>query len=239
MSRYRYEGGELAIFAQAHNWKQYWVSQVAPYIKGDVLEVGAGIGSNTSILRCLTSGRWLCLEPDARLLSELRANVAASMPLRVDAVCSSVVSLPPEELFDTVLYIDVLEHVADDISEIAAAAKHTRGKGHIIVLSPAHQLLYSPFDRAIGHYRRYDRASLLRCTPSNAQPARVSYLDSAGCVLSLANRVMLRQHSPSLKQILFWDSYIIPISRFVDSVFGFRLGKSILGVWQLNGDPQT
>ena len=236
MAEYRYEGNELAVFAQAHNWKRYWISQVAPFIKGDVLEVGAGIGSNTARLRPLSTGQWLCLEPDERLLVELQGKVAPSASAPIDVVCGTLSSLPEDKVFDTALYIDVLEHIPDDVSEIAAVAKQIRSSGHIIVLSPAHQLLYSPFDRAIGHQRRYNRVSLLRCTPPNVQPIRMSYLDSVGYCLSLVNRMVLHQSSPTLKQILFWDKYILPVSRFIDPVLGFRVGKSILGVWQASRD---
>jgi SAM-dependent methyltransferase len=236
MTDYHYTGDELAIFAHAHKWKDYWSSQLAPFVRGDVLEVGAGIGSNTTKLRHLSTGRWLCLEPDGVLLSELQDTVSARLSSPVEVVCGTVSSLPEDRIFDTALYIDVLEHIPDDVTEVAAVAKHIRSGGHIIVLSPAHQLLYSPFDRAIGHQRRYNCASLLRCTPPNVQPILVRYLDSAGYCLSLANRMVLRQSSPTLKQILFWDNYILPVSRFIDPLLGFRFGRSILGVWQVSGN---
>jgi hypothetical protein len=237
MADFRYQGDELALFAHAHNWKEYWRRHLAPFVRGDVLEVGAGIGSNTSQLRSLSTGRWLCLEPDERLLSELWGRVATSLSSSIEVACGTVISLPKERLFDTALYIDVLEHIPDDVAEIVAVAKHIKSNGHIIVLSPAHQLLYSPFDRAIGHQRRYNRTSLLRCTPPTAKPILVSYLDSAGYLLSLANRMVLRQSSPTLHQIWFWDKYILPVSRFIDPLLGFRCGKSILGVWQVGGEP--
>jgi ubiquinone/menaquinone biosynthesis C-methylase UbiE len=239
MADYRYTGDELAIFAQAYNWKQYWISRLVPFVTGDVLEVGAGIGSNTLKLRDLGTGRWLCLEPDERLVSELWRRVATASSSAVEVVCGTVDSLPEDQLFDTALYIDVLEHISDDVAEIAAVAKHIRSHGRVIVLSPAHQRLYSPFDRAIGHHRRYNRASLLRCTPPNAHPILVSYLDSAGYLLSLANRMLLQQSSPTLNQILFWNKYIVPLSRFIDPLLGFRFGKSILGVWQVGVEPEV
>jgi len=234
MADYRYEGDELTLFAQAHRWKQYWRMHVAPFVQGDVLEVGAGIGSNTSTLRSLSAGRWVCLEPDARLLAELRGNVATRVSSPVEVVCGTLKTLPTDQRFDTVLYLDVLEHIADDVAEMADAAQHMKRHGHLIVLSPAHQRLYSPFDRAIGHHRRYSRASLLRCTPPRAQPRLVRYLDSAGYLLSLANRLVLQQSRPTLPQIQFWDQRIVPVSRFIDPVLGFRCGKSILGVWQVD-----
>ena len=51
-------------------------------------------------------------------------------------------------------------------------------------------------------------------------------------LLSLANRLLLQQKLPTLKQILFWDKRVIPLSRILDPVLGYRVGKSILGVWQ-------
>jgi hypothetical protein len=66
----------------------------------------------------------------------------------------------------------------------------------------------------------------------------VSYLDSVGYCLSLADRLVLRQSSPSLEQILFWDEYILRVSRFIDPMLGFRVGKSILGVWQASEDQR-
>jgi Methyltransferase domain len=239
MDDYRYVGDELAIFAHAHNWKQYWSRQLAPFVQGDVLEVGAGIGSNTTTLRHLSPGRWLCLEPDKQLLSVLEERVTGDLSLPVEVMCGTVDALAKNELFDTALYIDVLEHIVDDVDEIEVVAKHIRSRGHIIVLSPAHQLLYSPFDLAIGHQRRYDRASLQRCTPASGRPIMVRYVDSVGYLLSLANRIVLRQARPTLQQILFWDRYILPCSRLIDPWLGFRLGKSILCVWRMDGGPRS
>jgi 2-polyprenyl-3-methyl-5-hydroxy-6-metoxy-1,4-benzoquinol methylase len=237
MPNHRYQGDELTIFAHAHNWKRYWISQLAPFVKGDVLEIGAGIGSNTRKLRYLSTGQWLCLEPDELLVTELRGRVATNLSSPVEVVCGTVNSLPEGKLFDTALYIDVLEHIANDVAEIAAVARHIRSGGHIIVLSPAHQILYSPFDRAIGHQRRYNRASLRRCTPPSGRSIMMRYLDSAGYFLSLANRIVLHQASPTLQQIRFWDHYILPFSQLIDPWVGFRFGKSILGVWQVDGEP--
>jgi len=70
-----YLGQELEIFAHAQNWKRYWAAALLPYVRNDVLEVGAGLGANTRLL--LSSQptrirRWVCLEPDPRLLEQLR-----------------------------------------------------------------------------------------------------------------------------------------------------------------------
>ncbi|MDE3201695.1 MAG: hypothetical protein KGN79_12325 [Acidobacteriota bacterium] len=68
MSQIKYEGSELDIFAAVHNWKTYWAASIRQSIRGDVLEAGAGIGSNYPYHCAGHSGRWVCLEPDPKLV---------------------------------------------------------------------------------------------------------------------------------------------------------------------------
>jgi hypothetical protein len=59
-------------------------------------------------------------------------------------------------------------------------------------------------------------------------------LDFAGTILSLANRLLLRQSYPTMTQLLFWDRWIVPLSRVLDPLTGFRFGKTITGVWRID-----
>ena len=74
------------------------------------------------------------------------------------------------------------------------------------MLSPAHQWLFSPFDAAIGHCRRYTKSSLraVGAAVDEFRTKRLSYLDSCGLFASAGNRLLLRQAMPTLQQILFW-----------------------------------
>lgn len=233
-----YVGSELEIFQHATNWKAYYARTVGPYVKGDVLEVGAGMGATS---RFLCDGRqrsWTCLEPDRSLLRQLDERLAADrLPSPVRTVCGTVATLGAEERFDTILYIDVLEHIENDAAELAQSASHLRAGGHIIVLAPAHQHLYSPFDKAIGHFRRYSKASLLAAAPPGLAPVEAFYLDAAGMALSLANRMLLRASMPTGSQILFWDRIVVPVSRLIDPVFGRRVGKSVVAIWTVANAP--
>jgi len=107
--------------------------------------------------------------------------------------------------------------------------------GALIVLSPAHQFLFSPFDKALGHFRRYSARELRAIGPPGLKCETIRYLDSAGMILSLGNKLLLRQSIPTAKQIHVWDRYFVPISRVVDRLLGYRLGKSIIGVWRNEG----
>jgi ubiquinone/menaquinone biosynthesis C-methylase UbiE len=232
MNDFKYVGSELDLFAVARNWKSYWSSQIRPFVAGDVVEVGAGIGSNTRTLDAGGTGRWVCLEPDATLLAELTRKLQDELPgRRYEPVCGTLHSLAGQQ-FDTIVYIDVLEHIEKDSEELSEAARHLRPGGHIIVLSPAHQRLYSPFDAAIGHFRRYNRSSLRIVSPVDLTLIRMRYLDSVGLLASLANSLFLRQSMPHKGQLQFWDNWIVPVSRVFDRLLFYSAGKTIIGVWR-------
>jgi hypothetical protein len=130
-----------------------------------------------------------------------------------------------------------LEHISNDREELSQAALHLRPGGHVIVLSPAHQRLFSPFDATIGHFRRYNRPMLRTISPASLRLERMRYLDCAGLILSAANMLLLRQSMPTKAQLRFWDRWIIPISRVFDRLFLYSVGKTIIAVWRLTTIP--
>ena len=226
-----YGGAELEVFAKARRWKSYFSARLLPYLGRNVLEVGAGIGATTAVLGAGPGRAWLCLEPDPGLLSRITEKIRrAELPGNIRARAGFVSDLEESLLFDTILYIDVLEHIRDDRGELAQAARRLGRGGRLIVLSPAYPFLASPFDEAIGHYRRYTGRGLASLTPKDCRVLRLSYLDSTGAIASLANRLFLRQGLPTEKEILFWDRTMIPLSKILDPLLGYRLGRSILGV---------
>jgi protein-L-isoaspartate O-methyltransferase len=230
-----YEGKELELFAEARNWKAYWAGKIRPHLGKSVLEVGAGLGTNTRFLLGPEQESWLCLEPDAALADKIPATLA-DLPERgiVQTRTGILRGLAEDETFDTILYIDVLEHIADDFGEMRTALAHLAPKGKIVVLGPAQPRLYTEFDRALGHYRRYTRRSLRDCTPAGATLIAIYALDSFGLMASVANKLLLHQSMPSPKQIAFWDGCLVPLSRWTDPLIGFSLGKSLIAVWQKN-----
>ena len=227
-SPFKYEGSELDLFEKARNWKAYWRAQIRDFVRGDVLEVGAGIGANTLTLAPLDFKHWTCLEPDAALA----ARVTLPLGGRHRSEIGTIVDLPSDARFDAILYIDVLEHIEDDRSEMARAAARLNPGGTVIVLSPAHPFLFTPFDTAIGHFRRYTRASLQAAAPETLRVEKLIYLDAAGMLASAANRLLLQSAMPTEGQILTWDRMLVPVSRVIDPLFGGRLGKSVLGIWR-------
>ncbi len=239
MSDLPYIGDELDLFALASHWKAYLRAQITPLLGPRVLEVGAGLGATTRSLCDGSSDSWLCLEPDARLAARLQSAIdSGSLPRCCSLRQGTTADLARAERFDSILYIDVLEHLADDAEEADRAARHLRPGGRLIVLSPAHQFLYTPFDARIGHVRRYSRATAARLRPPGLTTERLRYLDSVGMLASAGNKLLLRQSLPTRGQIRLWDSVMVPLSRFLDPLLAYRVGKSILAVFTRSLAPE-
>ena len=230
---YAYEGSELDLFMKATHWKAYWGDIVRPYLGRHVLDVGAGNGATVRLLCGPGQERWVALEPDAALAEGIRrAQDVREIPSTCDVRVGTLADVSAHEMFDSVVYVDVLEHIEDDRAEVARAAAHLKPDGHLMVLAPAHQYLFSPFDQAIGHFRRYDTESLRDLAPKTLSPVRIGYLDSVGLLASLGNRLLLQSAMPTATQIAVWDRWMVPLSRYLDPITGHRLGKSVLAIWQ-------
>ncbi len=223
-----YCGNELELFEFATNWKRYAAATVSGFISGKVLEVGAGLGGSSIFYYHDSVKTWTALEPDPVLFKKLIANTS----VKAKFLNGTLQDLKNDDFFDTILYIDVLEHIKDDIDEIKEACKRLTPNGNLIVISPAHQFLYSPFDREVGHFRRYSEKGLNRICPNDFFIRESGYLDSAGFFLSLTNKVMLHKNMPSSQQIAFWDKYIVPISIRLDKLLFFRFGKTVYSVFK-------
>ena len=226
-----YIGDELELFAHAVNWKHYWGQKVKPYLGNHVLEVGAGMGTNTPFL--LQSHkifkRWVCLEPDEALALKAKKRLS-EYPL-VEVQNCYLSDFKTKEKFDSILYIDVIEHIEDDAKEIKLAKSFLKPGGHLIILVPAHQYLYSDFDKAIGHYRRYTKRMLKNTVGEDLKLEQLLYLDSVGITASVVNKLFLKQRYPTLKQVQFWDRNLVRLSKISDWILGYRFGKSLLGIW--------
>jgi SAM-dependent methyltransferase len=231
MTDFTYVGSELELFASATTWKSYVRFHLRPYLSGDILEVGAGIGAATAIFNDGTQRRWVCLEPDRALADRIKPGLPPKLT-NCEVVVGTVSDVRLEEQFDGILYMDVLEHIEADSAELARAAAHLKHNGVLAILSPALPWLFTPFDKAIGHYRRYTKNSLRSIAPQGLREAKCIYLDSVGLLASLGNKLFLRSPIPNETQIRFWDRFMVPVSKVADRALGYALGRSILVVWR-------
>lgn len=225
---YEYVGNELTLFMHATNWKKYWSSRLRPFVQGRVLDVGAGLGATFDYLGEVAQS-YTCLEPDAALCEQLSARLA-SHPKPPRVVCGTLHTLAAEERFDTIVYIDVLEHIEHDQQQLQDAMRLLERGGSLVVLSPALPALFSPFDSSVGHFRRYTRRSLSDVTPTGLSVKDWFYLDGVGVLASLFAR-LAKKSAPTAAQIGTWDKLIVPVSRFTDLLTSRLFGRTIIMVW--------
>ena len=226
-----YIGNELEIFKNATNWKEYFCSHINKYINGDVLEVGAGIGVNTSyLLNNNKINSITCIEPDQVLCSQIKENHKKTNITSADIINGTIQHT--NKTFDTIIYIDVLEHIEESKKEIEIIRNKLNKGGHLIVLVPAFNFLYSEFDKQIGHFRRYNKKKLREEINQTLKEKKIFYLDSLGFFASLANKLILKKNTPSEKNIHFWDKKLIPLTKLFDKLICFTFGKSLIGIYQ-------
>jgi SAM-dependent methyltransferase len=145
----------LADIAEAQNYNDWLFARARPYLGRRVLDAGAGIGTFTA-LAAAAGAEVTALEPNPAFVSHLRE--------RFPEV--TVVEAPAEALwpglgeFDSILCLNVLEHVRDDAAALRGFCEALRPGGALLLLVPAHPRLYGGYDRAAGHERRYDRRTL-------------------------------------------------------------------------------
>ena len=140
-------------FDDANFHIKYCLSIFRKYLIGNILEVGAGCGSFTRNYYKKNMDEIVLTEKDDKQIIDLKNKFGKNINI-------SISNLDIEKLtksFDTILYLHVLEHIKDDIKEIENATKKLNKDGHLIIMVPAHQKIYGNLDKAVGHYRRYEK----------------------------------------------------------------------------------
>ena len=228
---FKYSGLELDFFEKAINWKLYYLQLCRSLFKNnfDVLEIGAGIGAISKVFIPSTKfSSWTLIEPDKSNFERLINNLNFLRNSKVKALNLSIEDYENDpNKFDLILLADVIEHIEDDKKTLNKLFDKLKPSGILIIFVPACQFLYSPFDNQIGHFRRYSIQSLEKLLPLNSKVIDKKYIDSVGFFASLVNKLFLKSPNPNLKQVLFWDRVLVPLSRFFDRLFFFKFGKNI------------
>ena len=181
MSEVDYEGHDLEILAGMSNYYAWIMETFAPHVSGKVVEYGAGSGNVSEWLLPLASHLTL-VEPSNFLIAPLRARFAASAQVVVaGATLEEHVARTADETLDTVVLVNVLEHIEDDRAALANLVRILKPGGHLLVFVPAMQWLMSELDRLHGHFRRYHKADLVaKVQTAGAQVSHCRYFDMLG-----------------------------------------------------------
>ena len=171
-----YPGKELEVFDKANFWRKYVYLLIQKYLKEVILEVGAGIGSFTSNYKDNFKDITLS-DLDDKNIIELNKRFKRSKIKITKKLTSSI-----KKKFNTIMYMNVLEHIKKDKKEVKIALEKLNLNGHLIILVPAHNKLYTKFDKEIGHHRRYDISFFKNLKLGKCKIKELYYLDCMDCI---------------------------------------------------------
>lgn len=226
----KYPGKELEAFDHAIIFQKYTHYLIKYFIKKNILEIGAGLGSFTR--HYITKKKKILLNDlDNSNLNFLKKKFNNFKNIKFTKNKIKKIN----KNFDTIIYLNVLEHIKNDKKEIKDAIMRLNNNGYLIILVPAHQNLFTKFDKAIGHYRRYDINFFKKSKPTNVSIKKLVYLDLVGYILYFFNSFFFKKETyPSLKKILLWDKLFVPITIILDFITQYKFGKNILCVYKKN-----
>lgn len=215
----------LSSQEQAVNYRDWILRLAAPFVSHPVLEVGAGRGTFTTILGA--DGAVTAVEPSERLAEQLSSAVAALPKVRV--VVGELSEVDPAGDHQSAVMFNVLEHIEDDAEVLNQIFARLRPGAHLVLWVPAFKLLYSDFDRKVGHYRRYrirGLKSLVRT--SGFSVVRSRYANLPGWFSWLVVCRLLRANPMGGALPRLFDRFFVPVVSRVERVIRPPFGQSIL-----------
>ena len=222
----RYVGKDLEAMCVAKNYNEWIFAEFSRYIRGNVAEVGAGSGNFSKRLLQSNLEKLYAFEPSNDMFPLLEASTRGDK--KVEAIHGFFDVEQGRETFDTILYINVLEHVEDDVAEMKKVRKSLGPGGHLLVFVPALPFLYSNFDEQIGHFRRYTKTSLVSVVEqAGLTIEKVRYFDCLG-ILPWYVHFTLLKNTMTANNVSLYDKYAIPVNRFCEKLLTPPIGKNLL-----------
>jgi len=196
-----------------------------------VVEVGCGIGNFTGLL--LDRELVVALDREEACVLSLLERFPGRGNLHVltceaasDAFRDLARFLP-----DSIVCVNVLEHIEDDRAALRAMAEVLVPGGVIVLLVPAFDALYGPIDRNLGHYRRYRRGALVSLAEAAGLEIRkLRYVNAAGFFGWWVNARVLKRETQSDGQIAVFDRCMVPILSAIEGAIAPPFGQSLLAV---------
>jgi glycosyltransferase involved in cell wall biosynthesis len=217
----------LQSVRRAGGFNRWMLSTFEPYIGDRVYEAGCGIGNFTELL--LSKERLVCVDYDRFYVEMIGRRFGHLENVRTLEMDLSRPSPGVErEQLDTVISLNVVEHIEND----GAALKHfydiLEPGGHAIVLVPAHPRLFTKCDEALGHYRRYTEEELRsKLTAAGFEVASIRQFNRLGVLGWWLNGKMGRKDLSPMQMRVY--EMLLPIAKLIDRI-GIGPGLSVVGV---------
>lgn len=227
--------GALRRMAVLQSYYEWSLSRLLPWVGKRVLDAGCGIGNGTKLL-ARHSEYVAAVDLSAVNLEELRRSVGNTRSIEVIQMdLEGDLSRLQQSCLDTIVCLDVLEHVYDDTQLLANFLRVVQPEGTLLVKVPAMPSLFGSVDEASSHYRRYSRTVLM----SVAQNAGwnvlwCKYMNIFGVVPYFIKSRVLRRRANFSRTFAPWQLGILerltPMMARFDRIVGPPIGQSLLMV---------
>jgi len=215
----------LSTLEEADNYADWIYKLIRPYLGERVLEIGAGHGELTERL---VQGRFVtATDLSKRCVEELQARYAGMA--NVDVRHADIAALDDDRRYDSVVLINVLEHIPDDLAALKDLRALLKPGGRLIVFSPAFEGLYSDFDRKVGHHRRYRRSQLVTVADrAGLRLVEARYVNSVGAFAWWLFARRLHQTPTEGWSVRLYDKAVVPALRDFEERHPPSFGQSVL-----------
>lgn len=214
----------------------------ADYAGSTVLEVGAGLGQNTSYLTSLDR-HVTVLEPDLQLSASLERKFESISRVEIfhgdlQEFCNTT---SKSRYFDSAVYINVLEHIEDDIAELIQVRSMLKVEGRVIIFVPALPSLYGTMDGQSAHFRRYSKRELIAVIhAAGFEVEKCAYFDPLGVFIYLAMYRILKISRLGAGSVFVYDKILLPLSEWVANVARHRIiGKNLIIIARMSESMPT
>lgn len=222
----------LKAISRADNFNFWMYQQMEPYInKGDVLEIGSGIGNISKYIR--TDGNVVLSDLRKQYIDILQCLYPDRQIVTLDLVHPNFINEYSNLIgqFDFVFALNVVEHIKNDQLALSNMSKLLKKDGIMFVLVPAYQFLYNKFDVVLEHYRRYTRAELLGVLPNSVKSKKTWYFNALGIAgWFIVGKVLGKRIIPESNMSIY--NKIIPLARVIDFLLAKRIGLSVISISQ-------
>ena len=215
--------------ADRRRYRAFQLAHIGPHCGDSVLEVGAGVGEFAAQFDGLRRHIVTDVDPAAVARMAERFRGRPEVSTRVFDLAAGALEL--DEPVESVVAINVLEHIEDDSGALRSLASMTTRGGHIVLWVPGYMQLYGDFDRAVGHVRRYTpqtlRAAIVAAGLSPVVVKPVNLLGGVAWWLTV-RRGGVRAPKPGL--VRAYDRVVVPATRTFERWVTPPFGQSVLGV---------
>lgn len=221
----------LEILTEAKNYNRWIAENFYPYIKAPLLEFGAGIGNISELLSSYTP---LCLtDTDESMLADLKNKFSHINDVSVKFF--DITQPPPENLvesFQTVIGINVLEHVEDDEKALLHLGNVLKPSGRLLLLVPSKKWAYTELDRELGHFRRYEKKELgEKLAKASFRIEKLYFFNIVGLMSWIIRDKIQRSGGLRPYQVSSFDT-IVPILKRIEAKVSMPAGISLIAIAQ-------